>query len=83
VVLPEGVSGPGARARKALLAGRQSRVRLHDVGPRLELEIVKVCCACACHSVCVCVGVVCVRGLRAWCGALNCRSLYLLAARAS
>lgn len=33
-------AAPG-RAGKAL-AGRQSRVRLHEVGPRLELEIVKV-----------------------------------------
>lgn len=35
-------AAPG-RAGKAL-AGRQSRVRLHEVGPRLELEIVKVGC---------------------------------------
>lgn len=38
VLLP--AAAPG-RAGKAL-AGRQSRVRLHEVGPRLELEIVKV-----------------------------------------
>lgn len=38
VTLP--AAAPG-RAGKAL-AGRQSRVRLHEVGPRLELEIVKV-----------------------------------------
>jgi hypothetical protein len=38
VVLPSAAPG---RASKAL-AGRQSRVRLHEVGPRLELEIVKV-----------------------------------------
>ncbi len=38
MVLP--AAAPG-RAGKAL-AGRQSRVRLHEVGPRLELEIVKV-----------------------------------------
>eukprot|EP00775_Hariotina_reticulata_P013842 gene13842-13963_t len=36
------LSAPAAgRAGKALV-GRQSRVRLHEVGPRLELEIVKV-----------------------------------------
>jgi ribosome biogenesis protein SSF1/2 len=38
VTLPDAAPG---RAGKAL-AGRQSRVRLHEVGPRLELEIVKV-----------------------------------------
>lgn len=38
VVLPAAAAG---RAGKALV-GRQSRVRLHEVGPRLELEIVKV-----------------------------------------
>lgn len=43
VTLP--AAAPG-RAGKAL-AGRQSRVRLHEVGPRLELEIVKVGVLCA------------------------------------
>lgn len=38
VVLPSAAPG---RAGKAL-AGHQSRVRLHEVGPRLELEVVKV-----------------------------------------
>ena len=38
VVLPAAAAGRASRA----LVGRQSRVRLHEVGPRLELEIVKV-----------------------------------------
>jgi hypothetical protein len=42
VTLPDAAPG---RAGKAL-AGRQSRVRLHEVGPRLELEIVKVSQGC-------------------------------------
>jgi hypothetical protein len=39
VVLSAAAAGRAGRA----LVGRQSRVRLHEVGPRLELEIVKVC----------------------------------------
>lgn len=38
VVLPSAAPGRAGRA----LAGRQSRVRLHEIGPRLELDIVKV-----------------------------------------
>ncbi|KAF6255316.1 Brix domain-containing protein, partial [Scenedesmus sp. NREL 46B-D3] len=38
VVLEGAAAGRAGRA----LAGRQSRVRLHEVGPRLEMEIVKV-----------------------------------------
>ena len=38
VVLEAPAAGRAGRA----LVGRQSRVRLHEVGPRLELEIVKV-----------------------------------------
>lgn len=38
VVLPGAAPGRSGRA----LVGKQSRVRLHEVGPRLELEIVKV-----------------------------------------
>lgn len=38
VVLESAAPGRAGRA----LVGRQSRVRLHEVGPRLELEIVKV-----------------------------------------
>jgi hypothetical protein len=69
VVLPSAAPG---RASKAL-AGRQSRVRLHEVGPRLELEIVKVGGTCACHVQCVqlsgkgCVGACVWRGY--WCAA--------------
>lgn len=39
MVLSAAAAGRAGRA----LVGRQSRVRLHEVGPRLELEIVKVC----------------------------------------
>jgi hypothetical protein len=38
VVLEAPAAGRAGRA----LVGRQSRVRLHEVGPRLEMEIVKV-----------------------------------------
>lgn len=38
VVLEAPAAGRAGRA----LVGRQSRVRLHEVGPRLELEIIKV-----------------------------------------
>jgi hypothetical protein len=38
VVLEAAAAGRAGRA----LVGRQSRVRLHEVGPRLEMEIVKV-----------------------------------------
>ena len=36
------LEAPAAGRAGRALVGRQSRVRLHEVGPRLELEIVKV-----------------------------------------
>jgi hypothetical protein len=62
VVLEAAAAGRAGRA----LVGRQSRVRLHEVGPRLEMEIVKVSVVlffvlhCLCVAPCVCCSTVAV-----------------------